>query len=93
MASKKRQTQLGAYLCFHRKLAGITMRQLAKKMGVHWTLISQWESGRSRCERRHWSELRYHLGALRTGDIEQLYAQDLKARLEEAHDESTGPEG
>jgi len=44
---KKRRTSAGAYVRANRKHQRLTMRALASKLGVHWTLVSQWEHGQT----------------------------------------------
>lgn len=60
---EKRPTQAGEYARELRKARGLSMRDAAKLLDVHWTLISQWEHGQTRIEKHHCWLFELHLGA------------------------------
>lgn len=45
-----------------RKQAGMTQQELAKKMNVHQSAVSQWESGKTAPLKKTWKKLAKVLG-------------------------------
>lgn len=46
----------------HRKAAGLTQQELAKKMNVNQSAVSQWEAGKTSPLKKSWKKLAKVLG-------------------------------